>query len=308
MEVTGRPHGFLDQKHVHPEQSERLEVLAGQMRVVMHGREHLLGVGQSIEIPPGTPHRQVPHGEGDGAVRIQVRPAGRTQAFLETLARLCHEGQVMRSGFPRPLAGARLVLEHFDSGHAAVPPLAVQRGLARALTALAEPLRPYLFIDEWDVAAPPEAVFEAIADSRTYPRWWRPVYIDVSSDGTIELGAAARHHFKGRLPYHLHTTSTITDLDPPRMIAAEVDGDLRGRGVWTLTPIPGGTHVRFDWRVHADRPLLRILTPILRPLFRWNHNWAIARAREGLEPYARERGPAALQGARRRAVSRSDGA
>jgi hypothetical protein len=92
------------------------------------------------------------------------------------------------------------------------------------------------------------------------------------------------------------------------MIAAEVDGDLRGRGVWTLTPIPGGTHVRFDWRVHADRPLLRILTPILRPLFRWNHNWAIARAREGLEPYARERGPAALQGARRRAVSRSDGA
>jgi hypothetical protein len=26
---------------------------------------------------------------------------------------------------------------------------------------------------------------------------------------------------------------------------------------------------------------------VLRPIFRWNHNWAIARAKEGLEPYAR---------------------
>ena len=36
----------------------------------------------------------------------------------------------------------------------------------------------------------------------------------------------------------------------------------------------------------ADRRLLRILSPILRPALRWNHAWAIARAQEGLEPYA----------------------
>jgi hypothetical protein len=79
----------------------------------------------------------------------------------------------------------------------------------------------------------------------------------------------------------------ITEINPPERITAEVDGDLRGRGTWTLTPIAdGGTHVRFDWEVHADRRLLKVLTPLLRPLFRWNHNWAIARAMEGLEPYA----------------------
>ena len=49
------------------------------------------------------------------------------------------------------------------------------------------------------------------------------------------------------------------------------------------------THVRWDWTVFADRPLLHYLTPVLRPLFRWNHSWAVARAREGLEPYARSR-------------------
>ena len=153
--------------------------------------------------------------------------------------------------------------------------------------------REYLFVDEWDVAAPREAVFDAIADARSYPRWWRPVYIDVDAEGEPELGKTSRQRFKGRLPYQLHTRSTIVRLEPPHVIEGEVDGDLRGNGRWTLTDLPdGGTHVRFDWRVHADKPLLRALTPILRPAFRWNHAWAIARAREGLEPYAPARAAA----------------
>jgi hypothetical protein len=34
----------------------------------------------------------------------------------------------------------------------------------------------YVFVDEWDVDAPQEAVFEALADARTYPVGWTPVY------------------------------------------------------------------------------------------------------------------------------------
>lgn len=287
IEVSGRPRGFLDQRHVHPDQVERLEILAGSMKVTMNGREHVLSEGQSIEIPPGTPHTQVPAGQGPGRVRIQVRPAGRTGAFMERLAKLCREGQFMRAGFPRPVAGAELVLEFSGAGHAVAPPLRVQRALAHAVLALARPMRPYRFVDEWDVAAPPESVFDAVADSRSYPQWWRPVYLEVQADGPAAPGSAASHHFKGRLPYHLHTRSMIVEIDPPHRVTADVDGDLRGRGTWTLTPAAQGTHVRFDWQVHADRALLRVLTPLLRPLLRWNHNWAIARAKEGLEPYAR---------------------
>jgi quercetin dioxygenase-like cupin family protein/uncharacterized protein YndB with AHSA1/START domain len=283
MEVTGRPRGFLDQRHVHPEQAERIEVLAGATKVRMNGRTHIVRAGESIEIPRGTPHTQVPHGDGEGAVRIQVRPAGRTWAFMERVADLCRDGQFTRRGFPRLAAGAELVLDYGDTGHAATPSLKTQRtlaGLIRRATA------PYAFVDEWDVAAPPEAVFAALADARTYPRWWTPVYLEVEADGPAEVGSESRQHFKGRLPYHLHTRSVVSELDRPARITAEVDGDLRGRGTWTVTPTATGTHVRFDWQVHADRALLKALTPVLRPLFRWNHNWAIARAVEGLEPYA----------------------
>ena len=107
----------------------------------------------------------------------------------------------------------------------------------------------------------------------------------MQADGPPESGRASRQHFKGRLPYKLNTISRIVRLDRPNSFAVEVVGDLTGTGLWTLTQRDGGVHVHFDWRVNADRPLLRILTPVLRPIFRWNHNWSIARAREGLEPY-----------------------
>ena len=149
----------------------------------------------------------------------------------------------------------------------------------------------YVFIDEWDVDAPQEAVYEALADARTYPEWWTPVYIAVDADGPAEVGCASKQEFKGQLPYHLNTVSTIVRAEPPREFEVDVVGDLRGRGVWTLTPRDGSTHVHFDWRVFADRRLLRVLTPVLRPVFRWNHNWSIQRAIEGLEPYARSHSP-----------------
>jgi uncharacterized protein YndB with AHSA1/START domain len=148
----------------------------------------------------------------------------------------------------------------------------------------------YVFIDEWDVEAPQEAVFEALADTRTYPEWWRPVYIEVEADCPPQVGCVSRQEFKGRLPYHLKTTSEIVRMEPPREFEVKVDGDLNGKGIWTLTPRDGVVHIRFDWRVLADRPLLRYLSPIFRPFFRYNHNWSIKRATEGLEPYVRSRG------------------
>ena len=288
FDVIGRPRGFLVQPHVPVDQSERYEVIARTLKIVEDGREHLLGPGETMEVPAGVSHRQMPGDDGDdGHVRVQARPAGSTQAFLERVAAMCAAGEFNRFGFPRPVAGARLVSDFGDEGHATRPPLAVQKALARVVLRVAGLMRPYVFVDEWDVAAPPEAVFAAIADARTYPQWWRPVYLDVDADGPAELGKESRQHFKGRLPYHLHTRSRVVALDAPRTVTAEVDGDLRGRGTWTLTPTATGTHVRFDWQVHADRRLLRALTPVLRPVFRWNHNWAIARAMDGLEPYAR---------------------
>jgi quercetin dioxygenase-like cupin family protein/uncharacterized protein YndB with AHSA1/START domain len=286
-DVIGRPRGFVAQEHIHTAQVERHEVLSGAAGLAMDGRTRTLRAGESVVIPLGTPHRHLAAGSGEGHVRVELRPALRTEEFLERLAELSRTGQLTPKGWPRPVAAARLMRDFDELGHATKPPLAVQRAFSSAVLAVAGRSREYVFVDEWDVDAPVEAVFDAIADARTYPMWWRPVYREVEAEGPPAVGQLSRQHFKGRLPYHLNTTSRITRLEPPHVVVGEVEGDLRGRGVWTVTANGRGTHVRFDWTVHADRRLLRTLTPVLRPVFRWNHNWAIARAMEGLEPYAR---------------------
>jgi uncharacterized protein YndB with AHSA1/START domain/quercetin dioxygenase-like cupin family protein len=282
FDVVGRARGFLAVEHVHRSQTEHYEVIEGVMRLSLDGKEHLLGPGDEMTTPPGTPHAQLAAGEGEGRVRVTLRPAGRTQEFLERLAAM----KVNRFGWPGPVVAAGFFRDFESEGSANRPSVGVQRAISRAVLAVAS--SEYRFVDEWEVAAPRERVFAAISDARTYPTWWKPVYIDVEADGDAEVGKVSRQHFKGRLPYHLRTTSTVTRLESPHIIEADVDGDLRGHGKWTLTDNGnGGTHVRFDWQVFADKPLLRALTPILRPAFRWNHAWAIARAREGLEPFAR---------------------
>ena len=178
--VVGRPRGFLAQPHVHTRQAERFEVLSGSLALQVGGRSRELRSGETMEVPAGTAHRQRA-GAGNGRVRVQVRPAGRTEEFLLRLAEMSAAGDFLRGGWPRPLAAAALVRDFAEDGHAARPPLRVQTALAGAL--LRATSREYAFVDEWDVAAPPEATFAALADARTYPEWWRPVYLDVDADG-----------------------------------------------------------------------------------------------------------------------------
>ena len=146
----------------------------------------------------------------------------------------------------------------------------------------------YVFVDEWVVNAPVGAVFAAIADTRTYPAWWRPVYKSVDSNGIVGVGNISHHHLRGALPYSLKLTTEVTAFDPPRGFEFEATGDLRGRGIWTFGDRDGQTLIKWQWTVFADKPLLRLLTPLFRPVFRWNHDWSVARARDGLELYSRE--------------------
>jgi quercetin dioxygenase-like cupin family protein len=283
FDVVGRPRGFITQAHVHPGQTERHEVIEGRMRIRTGGVTRILGPGDAFETPAGRPHTHAAPDDATGRVRVQIRPAKRTAEWLERLGAMDAAGELGKGGWPKPVPGARLIRDFAGEAHAAFPPPRAQQHVARAILAAHRRFdNEYVFIDEWDVDAPIDAVFAALSDASTYPQWWRPVHLSVTSDDRT-----ATQRFRGRLPYTLTTRATTTRHEPPTLHAVEVTGDLRGRGTWTLRPLATGTHVRFDWHVFADRPLLRTLTPLLRPAFRWNHAWAIARAREGLEPYAR---------------------
>ena len=133
FDLVGRPRGFITLPHVHPAQQERHEVIEGSLVIRRGGLERLLAPGDVVETPAGTPHSH--RGARDGAcrVRVQTRPAGAIEAWLERIAAMDRDGQLLPGGWPRPVAAARFLLDFEGEAHASVPPLAVQQATARAV-------------------------------------------------------------------------------------------------------------------------------------------------------------------------------
>jgi uncharacterized protein YndB with AHSA1/START domain len=143
----------------------------------------------------------------------------------------------------------------------------------------------YHFITRWRLKAAPESIFDLIQKPLDFPRWWGSVYLKVELAAGEERSLGARFLFvtKGKLPYRLRWTSETTESRPPEYLALRATGDFNGRGIWTLARDGPFTEVTFDWRLTAEKPLLRYFSFLFKPLFAWNHRWAMEQGRAGLE-------------------------
>jgi hypothetical protein len=54
-------------------------------------------------------------------------------------------------------------------------------------------------------------------------------------------------------------------------------------GIWTFEQEDKWVNVVYDWRIRADKPLLKSLSFLLKPLFSANHRWAMSRGEESLK-------------------------
>lgn len=68
----------------------------------------------------------------------------------------------------------------------------------------------------------------------------------------------------------------------PVGFALEAKGDLSGRGEWTFRQDGAYVVITYDWRITADKPLLRALSPVRKPVLRSNHNWTMRKGEESL--------------------------
>ena len=139
----------------------------------------------------------------------------------------------------------------------------------------------YCFVDEWLVAARPHRVYELLSCPREYAAWWGDAFLQGEGDaGPAAPGKRARLLTRGRLPYRLRWELTCVEAVAPRRLVSRIDGDFVGTGTWTLTAVGASTRAVLEWDVEVRKPLVRHLTPLLRPLFAWNHRWAMRRGQE----------------------------
>ena len=137
----------------------------------------------------------------------------------------------------------------------------------------------YHFVTRWTVSSTCEAVSDVLGDPLDLPRWWPAVYLKVEelrTGGAGGLGRRVRLLTKGRLPYTLRWEFEVVESRYPHGFTIVADGDFEGTGTWTFEQRGSDVDIMFDWRIRAEKPLLRWLSFVLKPLFAANHRWAMA--------------------------------
>jgi hypothetical protein len=149
----------------------------------------------------------------------------------------------------------------------------------------------YHFITNWRVKTRQNEVVAIISDAESLPRWWPSVYLEVrvfAPGDANGIGKRVDLFTKGWLPYTLRWQFTVTEVVPDGFTLV-AEGDFVGRGIWTFGQDGDWVDIIYDWKIEANKPLLKYLSFALKPLFAMNHEWAMAQGERSLELELRRR-------------------
>jgi hypothetical protein len=144
----------------------------------------------------------------------------------------------------------------------------------------------YKFVTIWPVDAPLENVWNEILHSEFWPAWWKGVenVVELKRGNKSGVGSVRRYTWKSRLPYRLTFDLETMRVEPMSLIDGVATGELEGRGLWRFFADGSGTVVvRYDWQVRTTKLWMNLLSPLARPLFKWNHDVVMGWGAEGLK-------------------------
>ena len=147
--------------------------------------------------------------------------------------------------------------------------------------------RTYEYVTEWHLDAPLEAVWDAITDAAGWPRWWKHVKsVHMIRRGAANgLGDVRRLRWGSRLPYGFTLEVSTIAVEPMSRLVGRARGDLEGTGTWELARAGTGTCVRYTWRLELGSLWMRLVAPLMAPVFRWNHHAVMRDGGAGLARY-----------------------
>jgi hypothetical protein len=105
----------------------------------------------------------------------------------------------------------------------------------------------------------------------------------ISPNDATGTGSRFTLRAAGWLPYTICFQFQTMEAQRPSRLALQARGDLTGEGIFTLAQDGEWANVTYDWRIEADKPILRYFSFILKPLFATNHRWTMERGLESLQ-------------------------
>lgn len=111
------PGGHAARAHIHPHQEERFEVLSGSLTALVGEKEEVVSTGETLVVPPGTPHQ--PFNRGDVEMRsiARVTPPGKLLLFF---------GQMSGIDFKPSFLQMMLFVQEYEVYPVSPPPAVVR--------------------------------------------------------------------------------------------------------------------------------------------------------------------------------------
>ncbi len=124
-------------EHFHPLQIETMKVIQGEMGVKLNAREQVLWEGQKVTVPRNTPHRTWNAGGTELILPSELRPALKSEYFIETVIALASQGKTNAAGVPNNFIQFPTILnEHYGELFVTSPPVLVQKVTAKLIGSL----------------------------------------------------------------------------------------------------------------------------------------------------------------------------
>jgi hypothetical protein len=141
-------------------------------------------------------------------------------------------------------------------------------------------------VSAWHIRGSVDEVFGVVNKPQEFTRWWPDVYLrveEIEAGDENGVGRVLGLCTRGILPYTLNWRATAIRVEKPAHLVIDAEGDLRGRGEWLFRQRGPYVRVDYDWRVVAGKAWMRLLAPLLKPVFAANHRWAMRKGEQGLQ-------------------------
>lgn len=119
--------------HYHPIQSETFEVTKGKLGLEVDGKKMTVGPGEKYTIQPNAAHKWFNASEEELHMMVELRPALKTEFFLESMYSLAEQGKVNKVGLPGTLQFAALLNECPGELYIVGPPIIVQKFMEKVI-------------------------------------------------------------------------------------------------------------------------------------------------------------------------------
>ncbi len=152
---------------------------------------------------------------------------------------------------------------------------------------------PFCFDRRWSFPITPDTLWRVLERTDAYPVWWSWLR-EFDADG-LRAGSTASCTIQSPLPYALHCRIHVNELVPPRgsgsgveprpgLVAATIDGDLRGPARLEVAGDGYGSTARLVWSLDLGNPVLGALARVARPLMTVAHDVVVG---TGVEQFRR---------------------